>query len=351
MSLSDLRTLGRTGVRISPLVLGAMNFGARGSTSADESIALIHRALDAGINAIDTADTYSRGESETIVGRALAGRRDRVILASKFHNPVDDDPSHRGNSRRWIVRAVEDSLRRLGTDHLDLYQVHRPEAITAIDETVGALDDLVRAGKIRYYGTSVFGPAELIEAQWAADRRRLRPAVSEQVPYSLLVRGIERETLPIARKYGLGVLTYGPLAAGWLSGRYRLGGAQPDSHRADLIPGRFDIAAPANAAKLAAADALARLAEAAGLTLIELAVGFAAAHPDVSATIIGPRTPGHLTAYLRAAEVELEPAVLDRIDEIVPPGTYFHERDTGRIPDALADPALRRSAAGTVVAR
>ncbi|WP_019926095.1 aldo/keto reductase [Nocardia sp. BMG111209] len=344
MSLSDLRTLGRTGVRISPFVLGAMNFGARGNTSPDESIALIQRALDAGINAIDTADTYSRGESETIVGRALTGRRDRVILASKFHNPVDDDPAHRGNSRRWIVRAVEDSLRRLGTDHLDLYQVHRPEAITAIDETVGALDDLVRAGKIRYYGTSVFAPAELIETQWAADRRRLRRAVSEQVPYSLLVRGIERETLPIARKYGLGVLTYGPLAAGWLSGNYRLGAAQPVSQRADLIPGRFDIAAPANAAKLAAADALARLAGEAGLSLVELAVGFVAAHPDVSATIIGPRTREHLDAYLRAAEVELAPDVLDRIDEIVPPGTYFHERDTGKIPDALADPALRRRA-------
>ncbi len=294
MTLSDLRTLGRTGVRISPFVLGAMNFGARGNTGHDESIELIHRALDAGINTIDTADTYSRGESEIIVGKALAGRRDEVILASKFHNPVDDDPAHRGNSRRWIIRAVEDSLRRLGVDHLDLYQVHRPESVTAVEETVGTLDDLVRSGKIRYYGTSVFSPAELIEVQWAADRRRLRRAVSEQVPYSLLVRGIERETLPIARKYGLGVLTYGPLAAGWLTGNYRLGAAQPLSRRADLIPGRFDIDAPANALKLAAADALARLAEEAGLNLIDLAIGFAAAHPDVSGIIIGPRTRAHL---------------------------------------------------------
>lgn len=344
MSLSDLRTLGRTGVRISPFVLGTMNFGARGNTSHEESVALIHRALDAGINTIDTADTYSRGESEIIVGKALAGRRDQVILASKFHNSVDDDPSHRGNSRRWIVRAVEDSLRRLGTDHLDLYQVHRPESVTAIDETVGALDDLVRAGKIRYYGTSVFSPAELVEVQWSADRHRWHRAVSEQVPYSLLVRGIERETLPIARKYGLGVLTYGPLAAGWLSGKYRIGADQPASHRADLIPGRFDIDAPANAAKLAAADALARLAEESGLSLIELAIGFAGSHPDVSGIIIGPRTGEHLDTYLRAADVVLESEVLDRIDEIVPPGTYFHERDTGKIPDALADPALRRSA-------
>ncbi|WP_433634755.1 aldo/keto reductase [Nocardia sp. CA-120079] len=344
MSLTDLRTLGRTGVRISPFVLGTMNFGG-GRTAPDESIALIHRALDAGINAIDTADTYSRGESETIVGRALHGRRDQVILASKFHNPVDDDPTHRGNSRRWLTRAVEDSLRRLNTDHLDLYQVHRPEAVTDIDETVGALDDLVRAGKIRYYGTSVFAPGELIEVQWAADKRKLNRPATEQVPYSPLVRGIERETLPIARRYGLGVLTYGPLAAGWLSGRYRIGAAQPPSHRAELIPGRFDIDAPANAAKLAAADALAALAAASGLTVIDLAVGFVLAHPDVTAAIIGPRTQAHLDAYLRAAEVVLGPDVLDRIDEIVPPGTVFGDRDTGKIPDAIADSALRRTVA------
>jgi aryl-alcohol dehydrogenase-like predicted oxidoreductase len=344
MSLSDLRTLGRTGVRISPFVLGAMNFGARGRTGHDESIALIQRAFDAGINAIDTADTYSHGESETIVGKALRGRRDEVILASKFHNAVDDDPTHRGNSRRWLTRAVEDSLRRLNTDHLDLYQVHRPESVTDIGETVGALDDLVRAGKIRYYGTSVFAPGELIEAQWVADRRKLNRPATEQVPYSPLIRGIERETLPIARKYGLGVLTYGPLAAGWLSGNYRIGAAQPQSHRAELIPGRFDIDSPANAAKLAAADALAALAEASGLTLIELAIGFVLAHPDVTAAIIGPRTDVHLDAYLRAAAVTLTPDVLDRIDEIVSPGTVFADRDTGKIPDALADAALRRSA-------
>ncbi|WP_216910116.1 aldo/keto reductase [Nocardia noduli] len=343
MSLSDLRPLGRTGVRISPYVLGAMNFGTRGSTTHEESVALIHRALDAGINAIDTADTYSRGESEVIVGKALRGRRDTVILASKFHNAVDDDPTHRGNSRRWIARAVEDSLRRLDTDHLDLYQVHRPESVTAIEETVGALDDLVRAGKIRYYGTSAFSPAELVEAQWVADRRKLNRPATEQVPYSPLVRGIERETLPVARKYGLGVITYGPLAAGWLSGKYRIGAQQPHSHRTDLIPGRFDIDSPNNATKLAAADALAELAEQSGLSLIDLSVGFVLAHRDVTAAIIGPRTGEHLDAYLRAAEVTLGADVLDRIDEIVAPGTIFSERDTGAIPRALAEPALRRS--------
>ncbi|MGW4369515.1 aldo/keto reductase [Nocardia takedensis] len=343
MSLSDLRSLGRTGVRVSPLALGAMNFGARGKTTHEESIALIHRALDAGVNIIDTADTYSRGESEIIVGKALRGRREDVVLASKFHNAVDDDLTHRGNSRRWITRAVEDSLRRLDTDHLDLYQVHRPESVTDVEETVGTLDGLVRAGKIRYYGTSVFSPGELIETQWAADRRKLNRSASEQVPYSLLVRGIERETLPIARRYGLGVLTYGPLAAGWLSGAYRIGATQPPSFRADLIPGRFDVAAPGNADKLAAADALAVLAEKAGLSLVQLAVGFVLAHPDVSATIIGPRTVEHLDAYLAAAEVVLDEDLLDAVDEIVAPGTVFHERDTGAIPAALADPALRRT--------
>ncbi|MFE3280131.1 aldo/keto reductase [Nocardia sp. NPDC059239] len=345
MSLSDLRLLGRTGVRVSPFVLGAMNFGTRSGTTHEESIALIHRALDAGINTIDTADTYSHGESEVIVGKALAGRRDEVVLASKFHNAVDDDPTHRGNSRRWIVRAVEDSLRRLGTDHLDLYQVHRPESVTDIDETVGTLDDLVRAGKIRYYGTSVFSPGELIQAQWAANRRSLNRPATEQVPYSLLVRGIERETLPIARRYGLSVLTYGPLAAGWLSGSYRLGAPQPQSRRADLIPGRFDIATSDNAAKLAAADALAELADQAGLSLVELAIGFVLAHPDVTAAIIGPRTQEHLDTYLNASDIVLNDDILDRIDEIVPAGTVFRERDTGTIPDALAEPSKRRRVA------
>ncbi|MGX1809258.1 aldo/keto reductase [Nocardia sp. NPDC055321] len=343
MSLSDLRTLGRTGVRVSPFTLGAMNFGARAKTTHEESIALIHRALDAGINTIDTADTYSRGESEIIVGKALRGRRDRVVLASKFHGVVDDDLTHRGNSRRWIVRAVEDSLRRLEVDHLDLYQVHRPETVTAIEETVGALDDLVRAGKIRYYGTSVFSPGELVEAQWVADRRKLNRPATEQVPYSPLVRGIERETLPIAREYGLGVITFGPLAAGWLSGNYRVGAEQPESFRADLIPGRFDIASAHNAAKLAAAEALSVLAEESGLSLIDLSIGFVLAHPDVTSAIIGPRTEAHLTAYLKAADVVLGDDILDRIDEIVPPGTLFHERDSGAIPPALADPALRRT--------
>ncbi|MDF3304575.1 aldo/keto reductase [Rhodococcus sp. T2V] len=345
MALQDFRVLGRTGVKLSPLTLGTMNFGARGKTTHEDGIRVIHRALDAGINVVDTADTYSRGESEEIVGKALKGRRDDVFLASKFHNAVDDNPQHRGNSRRWITEAVEGSLRRLGTDYLDLYQVHRPESHTEIGETVGALDDLVRAGKIRYYGTSVFSPAELVETQWVADSRNLQRSSSEQVPYSLLIRGIERETLPIARKYGLGVITYGPLAAGWLSGKYRIGAPQPESYRAELIKGRFDIEAPANAHKLAAADALAVLAEELGISLIQLSLAFVLAHPDVTSAIVGPRTIEHLDSYLGAVDVPLSGEVLDRIDEIVPPGTVFTERDTGKIPEALARPELRRSPA------
>lgn len=344
MSLQDLRLFGRTGLKVSPFTLGTMNFGPRGNASHEDSIGIIHRALDAGINTIDTADVYSKGESEDIVGKALKGRRDEVILASKFHGNVDGNPVHQGNSRWWITQAVEKSLSRLGVDHLDIYQVHRPEAQTDIDETLGALDDLVHQGKIRYYGTSVFSPAELIEAQWSADKHRLQRPVSEQVPYSLLIRGIERETLPIARAYGLGVLTYGPLAAGWLSGKYRLGADQPSSHRAELIPGRFDVDAPHNIEKLRAADALAVLADESGLSLIHLALGFVLSHPDVSSAIIGPRTVEHLESQLGAADVELSTDILDRIDEIVPPGTVFNERDTGIVRDAIANPALRRSA-------
>ena len=342
MALQDFRVFGRTGVKVSPLTLGTMNFGTRGKTTHEDGILVIRRALDAGINIVDTADTYSHGESEEIVGKALKGRRHDVILASKFHNSVDDNPQHRGNSRRWITEAVEGSLRRLGTDHLDLYQVHRPEAQTEIGETVAALDDLVRAGKIRYYGTSVFSPAELVEAQWVADARNLERSSSEQVPYSLLIRGIERETLPIARKYGLGVITYGPLAAGWLTGKYRIGAPQPESYRAELIKGRFDIDAPSNAEKLAAADALAVLAEELGISLIQLSLAFVLSHPDVTSAIVGPRTVEHLDTYLDVVDVPLSADVLDKIDEIVPPGTVFAERDTGKIPEALARPELRR---------
>lgn len=342
MSIEDTRVLGRTGVRITPLTLGTMNFGRWQEET--ESVRIIHAALDAGITAIDTADVYAHGESEQIVGRALAGgRRDDVFLATKFHGQVGSNPQHAGNSRRWIVRAVEDSLRRLGTDRIDLYQAHRPDPHTDLLETLRTLDDLVRQGKILYYGTSVFPAHQLVEAQWLAERHGLVAPHTEQLPYSLLVRGVEREVLPVAQRYGLGVLSYGPLAAGWLSGRYRVGGEQPASARADLIPGRFDVALDRNRRKLEAADALAHLAEENGLTLVELALAFTLNHPAITSAIIGPRTHEHLEAYLKAATVSLPAHVLDRVDEIVDPGTQFLERDTGRDTPSLQPAALRRA--------
>ncbi len=340
MTLEATRVLGRTGVLISPLTLGTMNFGRW--QEEDESVRIIHAALDAGVTAVDTADVYAQGRSEEIVGRALAGRRDDVFLATKFHGQIGDDPQRAGSSRRWIVRAVEDSLRRLGTDRIDLYQAHRPDPRTDLLETLRALDDLVRQGKILYYGTSVFPAHQLVEAQWLAREHGLVAPHTEQLPYSALVRGVEREVLPVAQRYGLGVVSYGPLAAGWLSGRYRVGGPQPESARADLIPGRFDVTAERNQRKLAAADALAQLAEENGLTLVELALAFALNHPAISSAIIGPRTHEHLEAYLKAATVTLPAHVLDRIDEIVEPGTQFLERDTGRDTPSLQPAALRR---------
>ncbi|MBM7517536.1 aldo/keto reductase [Nocardioides nitrophenolicus] len=343
MSLELTRRLGRTGVRISPLTLGTMNFGRW--AEEPESIEIIHAAVDAGITVIDTADAYGSGRSEEIVGKALASAsvpREDLFLATKFHGQIGDNPQHAGNSRRWIVQAVEDSLRRLGTDYLDLYQAHRPDPHTDLLETLVTLDGLVRSGKIRYYGTSTFPAHQLVEAHWLAEKHGLIAPHTEQLPYSILVRGVEREVFPVVEKYGVGVISYGPLAAGWLSGKYRIGVEQPVSQRADLIPGRFDIALERNERKLRAADALATLAEENGLSLVDLAVAFALNHPAVSSVIIGPRTPEHFEAYLKAATVQLDDAILDRIDEIVDPGTQFLERDTGQHTPSLQPAALRR---------
>ncbi|MEA2479229.1 MAG: hypothetical protein QOJ07_1151, partial [Thermoleophilaceae bacterium] len=302
----EMRTLGRTGVKVSPLCLGAMMFGAWGNEDHDDSIRIIHAALDAGINFIDTADVYSHGESEEIVGKALAGgRRDNVVLATKAHATMGDDPNQRGNSRRWIVREVEDSLRRLGTDWIDLYQIHRPEADTEIDETLGALTDLVRAGKVRYVGSSTFPAHEIVEAQWVAQRRGRERFVCEQPPYSMLVRGIERDVLPVCESYGMGVIPWSPLAGGWLSGRWRKDADAPDSSRAKRMPARYDLSLPENQAKLEAADALATLAEEAGMTLIEMALAFVIEHPAVTAAIVGPRTMEQLESQLPAADRKL----------------------------------------------
>ncbi|MEV4156943.1 aldo/keto reductase [Nocardia salmonicida] len=337
-----LRHLGRTGVLVSPLTLGAMNFGAWANPDHDDAATIIHRALDAGINVVDTADVYSQGENEQIVGKALRGRRDDVVLASKFHGQIGTDPNSRGNSRRWIIRAVEDSLRRLGTDHLDLYQVHRPDPDVPLEETLRALDDLVRAGKIRYYGTTTFEPHQLVEAQWVAQDRNLARPVTEQPPYSILARGAERATLPIAERHGLGVLTWSPLAGGWLSGRYRAGETAAESSRLARQPHRHDPELVANQRKRAAAEELAKLADEAGLSLVHLSLAFVLQHPAVSTVIIGPRTLAHLETQLGAVDVRLSTEVLDRIDEIVAPGTTLSPADEGYLPPSLTDAAVRR---------
>ncbi|MBV9536878.1 MAG: aldo/keto reductase [Solirubrobacterales bacterium] len=339
----ELRALGRTGVQVSPLCLGAMMFGAWGNADHEESIRIIHRALDAGVNFIDTADVYSQGESEEIVGRALrGGRRDHVVLGTKVHGTMGEDPNEQGNSRRWIALEVENSLRRLGTDWIDLYQIHRPETGTDIDETLGALTDLVRAGKVRYIGSSTFPASRIVEAQWVAETRGRERFVCEQPPYSILVRGIEQDVLPTCLRYGMGVIPWSPLAGGWLSGRYRLGAEIPSSHRADRIPGRFDMSLPANQRKLEAADALATAAQEAGMSLVELALAFVIRHPAVTAAIIGPRTMEHLESQLPAAEVLLGDDLLDRIDEIVAPGVNLNPEDSGWQNPALAPSARRR---------
>ena len=339
------RPLGRTGVSVSKLCLGAMMFGDWGTKDHDESIRIIHRALDAGINFIDTADVYSAGESEEIVGKALAGgRRDDVVLATKFHGAMGEDPNQQGNSRRWIIREVEDSLRRLGTDWIDLYQVHRPDPGTDIEETLGALTDLVHQGKVRYLGSSTFPPSVIVEAQWAARDRHLQRFVCEQPPYSILVRGIEAEVLPTCARYGMGVIPWSPLAGGWLSGRYRKDADQqaPFSAARRRLAQRFDLSLPANQRKLEAAEALAQLADEAGLSLIELAIAFVLNHPAVTAAIIGPRTMEQLESQLPAADVVLDPALLDRIDVIVPPGINLNPADGGWANPALQPAARRR---------
>jgi aryl-alcohol dehydrogenase-like predicted oxidoreductase len=342
MRVMELRPFGRTGVEVSPLCLGAMMFGAWGNPDHDDSIRVIHRALDAGINFVDTADVYSQGESEEIVGKALQGRRDDVVLATKFHGRMGDGPNRAGNSRRWIFQEVDASLRRLQTDWIDLYQVHRPEEDTDVDETLGALTDLVHQGKIRYFGSSTFPAWQIVEAQWVADRRGRQRFVCEQPPYSMLVRGIENDVLPVCARYGMAVIPWSPLAGGWLSGRWRKGQEPPQSTRADRIPARYDLSRPENQAKLDAADALARLAEDAGLSLIHLALAFVLNHPAVTSAIVGPRTMEQLESQLGAVDAKLSDEILDRIDEIVPPGKNFSRADAGWTPPEIEHAARRR---------
>ncbi len=339
----QLRTLGRTGIRVSPLCLGAMMFGAWGNTDHDDCIRIIHAALDAGINFVDTADIYSAGESEEIVAKALSGgRRDNVVLATKFHAPMGADANMAGNSRRWIMREVENSLRRLRTDWIDLYQVHRPDPTCDIDETLGALSDLVHQGKVRVIGSSTF-PAELVvEAQWTAQRRGRERFVCEQPPYSIVARAAETALLPTCQRHDMGVIVWSPLNGGLLTGRYRQNAPLPEGGRASRAPDRYDPSLPAVAAKLAAVEELVTLSEDLGVALTHMALAFTLTHPAVTAAIIGPRTMEQMLDTLGSVEVRLSDDALDRIDAIVAPGVTIDPSDAGWNPPWIADAWRRR---------
>ncbi len=339
------RTLGRTGIDVSTHCLGTMMLGAVGNPDHDDCIRIIHAALDQGINFVDTADMYSAGESEVIVGRALRGRRDEVVLATKVHFQMGEGINRSGNSRRWILTAVEESLQRLQTDWIDLYQVHRPDESTDIEETLGVLSDLVRQGKIRAFGCSTFPAEEIVESQIVAERRGLGRFRTEQSPYSMLARGVEAAVLPVAQRYGMGVLVWSPLAFGFLTGRYRKD--QPvdlSTGRAALRPAHFDPSNPANVAKLDAVEKLVGLATSIGCSLPELAVAFTVAHPGVTSAIIGPRTMQQLEDSLNGAPLTLDDATLDRIDEIVPPGTNLYDPNAALPLPVLVDATRRRRA-------
>ncbi|HVU10226.1 MAG TPA: aldo/keto reductase [Phototrophicaceae bacterium] len=332
------RTLGRTGIQVSAYCLGAMMFGGIANSDHDDAIRIIHKALDAGINFIDTADRYSGGESEEIVGKALKGRRDNIVLATKINGKMGDDPNQQGNSRRWLIREVEDSLRRLQTDYIDLYQIHRPAPDTDIEETLSALTDLMRAGKVRAIGSSTFPVSEIVEAQWVAERRGLARFRTEQPPYSILSRGIEREVLPVCQRYGMGVLVWGPLARGMLTGRYRKGQPLPDSLRVRVYGKQMS-----DETRLDAIEQLILVAEQAGLSLTHLALAFTVAHPGVTSAILGPRTLEQLDDLLAGAEVALTDDILDQIDQIVPPGSDVGVPDAANyVPPALSQANLRR---------
>jgi len=317
-------------------------FGAWGNTDHDDSIRIIDRAVEAGINFIDTADVYSAGESEVIVGKALKGlRREEIVLATKVHGTMGPDPNSQGNSRRWIIAECENSLRRLETDYIDVYQVHRPSPETDIDDTLGALSDLVRSGKIRYAGSSTFPAHQVVEAQWVAQYRARERFRTEQPQYSILARGIEADLLPVCKQYGMGVLSWSPLAGGWLSGAFGEG-KQNTSRRSAMLPARYDLSLPMNQQKLAVVIALEELAQERGLALIELALAFVLAHPVVTCPIIGPRTMEQLESQLPAARISLDGEILDRIDEIAPPGQNVGGADAGWSPPSIADKAARR---------
>ncbi|MFG1991667.1 aldo/keto reductase [Actinoplanes sp. NPDC048988] len=332
------RTLGRTGIKVSPYGLGALMFATRvGNPDPEDSIRVIHKALDAGINLIDTSDAY--GDSEEVVGRALKGRRDAVVLATKFGRPAGTDPNQQGGSRRWIMTAVESSLRRLQTDHLDLYQVHKLDPDTDIEETLSALTDLIRAGKVRAIGSSNTPAVDIADAHWLSERRGLERFRTEQLPYSILNRGAENDVLPAAQRYGLGTLVWGPLGQGMLTGRVRKG--RPN----DLSRARY-FKHLNDERRVDVVEQLVPLAGEAGLPLAHLAMAFTIAHPGVTSTLLGARTVEQLDDLLNGLGVALTDDILERIDAIVPPGTDVTRLDQAYVPPAVLDPNLRRRAAG-----
>jgi aryl-alcohol dehydrogenase-like predicted oxidoreductase len=348
----EYRVLGNTGVRVSVQCLGAMMFGSWGNTDHDDCIRIIHKALDSGINFVDTADIYGWGESEEIVGKALKDRRDDIVLATKVHGDMGKGQNQKGNSRLWIMQEVESSLRRLGTDHIDLYQIHRPEpGVTDLDETLGALDTLVQQGKIRYAGCSTFPAWQIVESQWVSERRGLTRFVCEQPPYSIFTRHIETDVFPVAQSYGMGVIVWSPLSGGWLAGKYRRDHDIPSDSRATRaknfggrIADRFDLTRTANQRKLDLVEDLVVVAEKAGLSLAHMALAFAVAHPAVTSAIIGPRTMEQLDDLLSAADLRLDDEVLDAIDEVVEPGTFIEPADTGWEAPWMKPSERRRSA-------
>jgi aryl-alcohol dehydrogenase-like predicted oxidoreductase len=327
------RTLGRTGIQVSPYALGTLMFATSMGNAPEESARIIGKALDAGINFVDTADAY--GDSEEVVGKALEGRRDDVVLATKFSRPIGQDPNRQGASRRWIVTAVENSLRRLRTDRIDLYQLHLPDPRTDIEETLSALTDLIRSGKVRAIGASHTQASGIVEAQWVAERRGLARFHTEQPAYSLLNRGIEREVLPTIQRYGMGALVWGPLGQGLLTGRVRKN-QDNDLRRAAFFQHLNDER------RLDVVEQLIPVAAEAGLPMTHLAMAFTIAHPGVTSALIGIRTMEHLDGLRAGLDVTLTGDVLDRIDEIVPPGTDVGTLDQDYQPPALVNPDLRR---------
>ncbi|MGH7961364.1 MAG: aldo/keto reductase [Candidatus Binatia bacterium] len=351
----EYRTLGGSGIKVSHFCLGAMMFGAWGNTDHDECVRIIHAALDAGVNFIDTSDAYSSGESEQILAKALRGRRENVVLATKCFFPPGRagqftregaSVNNGGGSRRWIVRAVEASLQRLDTDYIDVYQLHRRDWDTDLEESLAAMTDLQRAGKIRVIGTSATPAEWIVEAQHIAEKRQLARVRSEQCIYSILSRGIEVSVLPTCQRYGVGTMVYAPLAAGWLSGKYRRHEPLPAGSRAagrlGQMLGVWNEERPEVQRKYVLVEELSMLAREAGHSLTHMAMAFAAEHPAVSSVIMGPRTMEQIQDTLAAAELRLAPEVLDRLDAIVPPGTRVDPKDS-LIPNPwLDEPARRR---------